>query len=82
MRILGWVGFQLGYVIVGDFGSAPGQVILPVVKHFACGSWVGEFPIAFVGLQFAKNQGGLVHSNEFGTWTALPMQTRLVADRG
>ena len=27
---------------MGDFGSAPGQGILPVVSHFACGSWVGE----------------------------------------
>ena len=60
----------------------PGQGILPLVRHVACGSWVGECPIAFVGLKFAKNLGGLVHSNELRTWTALPMSIPLVADRG
>ena len=45
---------------MGDFGSAPGQGILPVVRHFACGSGVGECPIAFVGFGFAKSLGGWV----------------------
>ena len=67
---------------MGNFRLAPGQGILPVVMHFACGSWVGECPIAFVGLGFAKSLGGLVHSNELRTWTTLRMSIRLVADRG
>ena len=46
--------------MVGDFGLAPGQGIVPVVRHFACGSWVDEFAIAFVGSGFAKNLGGWV----------------------
>ena len=64
-----------------DFGSAPGQGILPLVRHFACGSWLGECAIAFMGLGLAKSLGGLAHSNELLTFTTLPMPTRLVADR-
>ena len=67
---------------MGDFWFAPGEGILPVVRHFACGSWVGECPIAFVGLGLAKSLGGLVHSNGLWTWTTLTLPTRLGAHRG
>ena len=63
-------------------GVARRVLLESAIPHFACGSWVGECAIAFMGLGFAKNLGGLAHSNELRTFTTLQMPTRLVADRG